>query len=171
MIDTLIDAVGERSLLVLLDNCEHVLDACAKLADVLLRACPNITLLATSREPLGVDGERVHRVPSLSTPAAGDDLEGINASEAVRLFADRAAQHGVPLAWDNRTASVVGRICRRLDGIPLAIELAAARLRVISVTELDARLDQRFAILTGGSRAGLPRHRTLRAVVDWSWDC
>ena len=170
MIDTLIDAVGERSLLVLLDNCEHVLDACAKLADALLRSCPNITLLATSREPLGIDGERVHRVPSLSTPADGDDLEGINASEAVRLFADRAAQHGVPLAWDNRTASVVGRICRRLDGIPLAIELAAARLRVISVTELDARLDQRFAILTGGSRAGLPRHRTLRAVVDWSWE-
>ena len=97
-------------------------------------------------------------------------MEGIRGSEAVRLFADRAAQHGVPLAWDEPTASVVGRICRRLDGLPLAIELAAARLRLMSVTELDARLDQRFSILTGGSRAALPRQQTLRAVVDWSWE-
>ena len=170
LIDTLIDAVARRSLLVLLDNCEHVIDACAKLAEALLRACPNITLLATSREPLRIDGERVHRVPSLGTPAADDDVEGIRGSESVRLFADRAAQHGVPLAWDEPTASVVGRICRRLDGLPLAIELAAARLRLMSVTELDARLDQRFSILTGGSRAALPRQQTLRAVVDWSWE-
>jgi predicted ATPase/class 3 adenylate cyclase len=170
LVDTLIDAVGRRSLLVLLDNCEHVIDACAKLADALLRGCPNITMLATSREPLRIDGERVHRVPSLGTPAADDDVEAIRASEAVQLFADRAAQHGVPLAWNERTASVVGRICRRLDGLPLAIELAAARLRVMSVTELDTRLDHRFSILTGGSRAALPRQQTLRAVVDWSWE-
>ncbi len=170
LIDTLVEAVGQRSLLVLLDNCEHVLDACAKLADALLRSCPNIVLLATSREPLAIDGERVHRVPSLDTPADGDDVDAIRHTEAVRLFADRAAQHGVPLAWDERTASVVGRVCRLLDGIPLAIELGAARLRVMSVTELDARLDQRFAILTGGSRAALPRQQTLRAMVDWSWE-
>src|SRR5215831_4045828 len=170
LIDTLTDAVGRRSLLVLLDNCEHVIDACSKLADALLRACPNITLLATSREPLRIDGEQVHRVPSLGTPAADDDAEKIRASESVRLFADRAAQHGAPLAWDEPTASVVGRICRRLDGLPLAIELAAARLRLMSVTELDARLDQRFSILTDGSRTALPRHQTLRAVVDWSWE-
>jgi predicted ATPase len=168
--DTLVDAVGGRRLLVLLDNCEHVLDACAKLADALLRGCPNLALLATSRESLGVDGERVYQVPSLRIPADGDDAEVIRASEAVRLLEDRAGQHGVTLAWDQQTASVVGRICRRLDGIPLAVELAAARLRAMPATELDARLDRRFAILTGGSRTAPPRQQTLRAVVDWSWE-
>jgi len=168
--DTLVDAVGERSLLLLLDNCEHVLDAAAKLADALLRNCPNITLLATSREPLRIDGERIHWVPSLATPADGDDMGAIAHSEAARLFTDRAAQQATPLVWEERTAAVVGRICRRLDGIPLAIELAAARLRVMPVTELDARLDQRFTLLTGGSRAARPRQRTLLAMVDWSWE-
>ncbi len=168
--ETLIDAVGQRSLLMLLDNCEHVIDACAKLADALLRNCPNMVLLATSREPLGIDGERVYRVPSLDTPADDDDSDTIRSSEAVRLFADRAAQQGVPLAWDDPTASVAGRICRRLDGMPLAIELAAARLRMMSVTDLDARLDQRFSLLTGGSRTALPRQQTLLAMVDWSWE-
>jgi predicted ATPase/class 3 adenylate cyclase len=168
--DVLVDAVGERSMLVLLDNCEHVIDACAKLADTLLRNCPSIRLLATSREPLGIDGEHVHRVPPLHTPAGGNDVDTIRGAEAVRLLADRAAQHGVTLTWDERAASVTGRICRRLDGIPLAIELAAARLPVMSVTELDARLDQRFAILTGGSRAALPRQQTLLAMLDWSWE-
>jgi predicted ATPase/DNA-binding SARP family transcriptional activator len=167
---TLIDAVGQGSPLVLLDNCEHVLDACAKLADALLRNCPNLALLATSREPLGIDGERVHRVPSLSIPAGDDGIGAIGTSEAVRLFTDRAVAQGVPLAWDEPTAVVVGRICRRLDGVPLALELAAARLRAMPVTELDARLDERFALLTGGSRAALPRQRTLRAMVDWSWE-
>jgi non-specific serine/threonine protein kinase len=162
--------VGGRSLLVLLDNCEHVLDACAELADALLRGCPDLALLATSREPLGIDGERVYRVPSLGTPAEGADPGAIRASEAVRLLADRAAAQGVVLAWDGPVAEVAGRICRRLDGIPLAIELAASRLRVMPAAELEARLDQRFALLTGGSRAGLPRQRTLRAMVDWSWE-
>jgi predicted ATPase/class 3 adenylate cyclase len=170
LIDTLVEAVGLRSLLLLLDNCEHVLDTCAKLADALLRGCPNVVLLTTSREPLGIDGERVHRVPSMDTPADDDDMDAIGETEAVRLFIDRAAQHGVRLAWDERTASVLGRICRRLDGIPLAIELGAARLTVMSLTELDARLDQRFALLTGGSRAALPRQQTLRALVEWSWE-
>jgi len=168
--DTLIDAVGRHSLLVLLDNCEHVIDACAKLADALLRSCPNVVLLATSREPLGIAGEYVHRVPSLDTPAEDDTTESIGNCEAVRLFTDRAAQHGVTLAWDKRTTPVAGRICRRLDGIPLAIELAAARLRAMPLTELDARLDQRFSLLTGGSRAALPRQQTLLAMVDWSWE-
>ena len=168
--DTLVNAVGRQSLLVLLDNCEHVIDACAKLADALLRSCPNIVLLATSREPLGIAGEYVHRVPSLDTPAEDDTAQAIGNSEAVRLFTDRAARQGVALAWDERTTWVAGRICRRLDGIPLAIELAAARLRVMPVTELDARLDQRFSLLTGGSRAALPRQQTLLAMVDWSWE-
>jgi predicted ATPase/DNA-binding CsgD family transcriptional regulator len=170
VLDTVVAAVGGRSLLVLLDNCEHVVDACAKLADALLRSCPNLALLATSREPLGIGGERVYRVPSMGVPVDGDDVEAIRSSEAVQLFTDRAGQHGVTLAWDPDSAAVTGRICRRLDGIPLAIELAAARLRVMSAVELEARLDERFSLLTGGSRAGLPRQRTLRAMVDWSWD-
>jgi predicted ATPase len=168
--ETLVDAVGDRSLLVLLDNCEHLIDACAKLADALLRGCPNIVLLTTSREPLGIDGEQVYRVPSMVTPAQGDGVDVIRSAEAVRLFADRARQQGARLSWDPEAAEVAGRICRRLDGIPLAIELAAARLRVMPVAELDARLDQRFSILTGGSRAALPRQQTLLAMVDWSWE-
>jgi predicted ATPase/DNA-binding CsgD family transcriptional regulator len=153
-----------------LDNCEHLIGACAKLADALLRGCPNLALLATSREPLGIGGEYVYRVPSLGVPADGDDAETIRASEAVRLLEDRAAAQGVPLARDRETAAVAGRICRRLDGIPLAIELAAGRLRVMSAAELEARLDERFMLLTGGSRAGLARQQTLRAMVDWSWE-
>jgi len=170
VLDTLVEAVGGRRLLVLLDNCEHVIGACAKLADALLRGCPNLALLATSREPLGIDGEWVYRVPSLGVPADGDDAGAIRASEAVRLLEDRAAAQGVPLAEDEEAAGVAGRICRRLDGIPLAIELAAARLRGMPAAELEARLDQRFALLTGGSRAALPRQQTLRAMVEWSWE-
>jgi len=169
-LDTLVDALSGQSLLVVLDNCEHVIGACAKLADVLLRGCPDLALLATSRELLGVDGERVYRVPSMRTPADRDDAEAIRASEAVRLLDDRAAAQGVSLAWDQSAAELAGAICRRLDGIPLAIELAAARLRVMPAAELEARLDERFAILTGGSRAALPRQQTLRAMADWSWE-
>jgi len=169
-LDTVVEAVGRRSLLVLLDNCEHLIGACAKLADALLRGCPNLALLATSREPLGIDGEHVYRVPSLGIPADGADTEAIRASEAVRLLTDRAAAQGVVLAGDEETARVAGRICRRLDGIPLAIELAAARLRGIPAKELEARLGERFALLTGGSRAALARQQTLRAMVDWSWE-
>jgi predicted ATPase/DNA-binding CsgD family transcriptional regulator len=170
LLDVLVEAVGGRRLLVLLDNCEHVIGTCAKLADALLRNCPELALLATSREPLGIDGEYVYRVPSLGLPADADDAGAIWASEAVRLLAVRAEAQGAPLAGDEQTAAVAGRICRRLDGIPLAIELAAARLRVLPAGELEARLDERFAILTGGSRAGVPRQRTLRAMVDWSWE-
>ena len=163
-------AVGDRRLLLVLDNCEHVIGACAKLADTLLRGCPGIVLLATSREPLGIDGERVYRVPSLGVPAENADGAEIRGSEAARLLADRAAAQGVRLGEDEQSARVAARICRRLDGIPLAIELAAARLRVLSADDLETRLDERFELLTGGSRAGLPRQRTLRATVDWSWD-
>jgi predicted ATPase/DNA-binding CsgD family transcriptional regulator len=170
VLDSLVGAVGGRSLIVLLDNCEHIIGACAKLADAMLRGCPNLALLATSREPLGIDGERVYRVPSLGVPTDGADAATIKASEAVRLLADRAAAQGVALAGDEPAAEVAGRICRRLDGIPLAIELAAARLRVMSAEELEARLNERFSLLTGGSRAALPRQQTLRAMVDWSWE-
>jgi predicted ATPase/DNA-binding SARP family transcriptional activator len=170
VLGTLVEAVGGRSLLVVLDNWEHVIGTCAELADVLLRGCPNLALLATSREPLGIDGERVYRVPSMGTPVDGDDPAAIRATEAVRLLEDRAAAQGVPLAWDQPAAQVAGRICRCLDGMPLALELAAARLRVMPAAELDALLDERFSLLTGGSRAALPRQQTLRAMVDWSWE-
>src|SRR5262252_5166549 len=170
VLGTVVEAVGGRSLLVVLDNCEHLIGACAKVADALLGGCPNLALLATSREPLGIGGERVYRVPSLGVPADGADAATIRASEAVRLLADRAAAQGVPLAGDEPAAEVAGRICRQLDGIPLALELAAARLRVLPAAELDARLDERFALLTGKSRAALPRQRTLQAMVDWSWE-
>ena len=167
---TLIEAVGQRRLLVVLDNCEHVIDACAKLADALLRGCRNLALLATSREPLGIDGEQVYRVPSMRIPADGDGPDALWASEAMRLLTDRAAAQGVSLAGDGPAAAAAGRICRRLDGIPLALELAAARLRVMPAAELEARLDERFTLLTGGSRAGLRRQQTLRAMVEWSWE-
>jgi len=169
-VEALVDGLRNENVLVVLDNCEHLIDASAKLADQICRSCPRVQILATSREPLGIDGEHVYRVLSLATPEDGDPLDTIRNSEAVRLFTDRATRHGVSLAWDESTASVIGRICRRLDGIPLAIELGAARLRVMSVTELDARLDQRFSLLTGGSRTALRRQQTLLAMVEWSWD-
>jgi predicted ATPase/DNA-binding CsgD family transcriptional regulator len=169
-LDALVEAVDTRRLVVLLDNCEHVIGACAKLADAMLRECRNVTLLATSREPLGVDGEHLYRVPALGVPAEDADMAAVRASEAVRLLEDRAVAQGAALAWDKESAATTARICRRLDGIPLAIELAAARLRTMPAGELEARLDERFTLLTGGSRAALPRRRTLRAMVDWSWD-
>jgi non-specific serine/threonine protein kinase len=170
VLEALVAAMRGRRLLLVLDNCEHLIGACAKLADALLRGCPGLALLATSREPLGIDGERVYRVPSLGVSAEGADAAEIWGSEAVRLLADRAAAQGARLAGDEQSTAVAARVCRRLDGIPLAIELAAARLRTMTAAELEARLDERFALLTGGPRAGLPRQRTLRAMVDWSWD-
>jgi predicted ATPase len=168
--DTLVDGIGQQRLFIVLDNCEHVIDACARLTDGLVRRCPNVVVLATSREPLGVDGEHVHRVPSLTLPGPDDAIDASLDTEATRLFIERAAQHGVSLEWSRTTAQSVGRICRLLDGIPLALELAASRLRMMSVVDLEARLDERFSLLTGGSRAALPRHRTLLATVEWSWD-
>jgi predicted ATPase/class 3 adenylate cyclase len=171
MLDTLAEAVGDRSLLVVLDNAEHVLGAAAKLADAMMRCCPRACLLVTSREPLGISGEHVFRIPPLPVPptglAAPDRLAGF---ESVQLFTERAAMHrqGFVLSEDN--AAAVAAVCVRLDGIPLALELAAARLGSLSVPEISARLDQRFRLLTGGSRTALPRHQTLRALIDWSYD-
>lgn len=117
-----------------------------------------------------MDGEQVYRVSPMRIPAEDDDVAAIRASESVRLFEDRADAHGVALTWDRPSAEAAARICRRLDGIPLAVELAAARLRMMPAGELEARLDQRFALLTSGSRAAPPRQQTLRATVDWSWE-
>jgi predicted ATPase len=161
---------------VVLDNCEHLLEACARLADALLRACPHVTVLATSREGLGIAGEATWRVPSLAVPeaAAGPAASGAagdpSRSAAVRLFADRAAAARPGFRVTSQNATAVAAICRRLDGIPLALELAAPKVRALPPEQLLGRLEDRFRLLTGGSRTALARHQTLRAAVDWSHD-
>jgi predicted ATPase/class 3 adenylate cyclase/DNA-binding CsgD family transcriptional regulator len=171
MLDTLADAVGDRYLLVVLDNAEHVLGAVAKLADALMRSCPRAFLLVTSREPLGISGEHVFRVLPLAVPPADLAAPGrLAAFESVQLFTEHASMHRQGFVLDQGNAAAVAAICVRLDGIPLALELAAARLGSLSVPEISARLDHRFRLLTGGSRTSLPRHQTLRALIDWSYD-
>jgi non-specific serine/threonine protein kinase len=157
-----------RQLLLVLDNAEHLLTACAELVDLLLRRCAKLTVLVTSRERLGVTGELTYRVPSLSVPDPRRDAEAL-ACEAAQLFIDRARLQRPQFTVTSENVSALASICRRLDGIPLAIELAAPRLRSMSVEELSQRLDQRFGLLTGGSRTALPRHRTLRSMIDWSY--
>ena len=155
--DTLLRFVRDRQMLVVLDNCEHLLDASAELVVALLGAAPGLTVLATSREPIGVAGEVSWRVPSLSVT-----------DEAIELFADRARRARPDFAVDNDNAAAVGEVCRRLDGMPLAIELAAARVRALSVAEILDGLRDRFRLLTGGARTAVRRQQTLRASVDWS---
>lgn len=161
-----------RRLLLILDNCEHLIAACAELADALLHACPRIVILATSREGLNVPGETLMPIPSLRVPGAGASLTTaeLGEYEAVRLFVDRCAarQPGFMLSTDN--AEDITRICSRLDGVPLALELAAARVRVLSLGQVAQRLDDRFRLLTGGGRTVVARQQTLRALIDWSYD-
>ncbi|HEY3560689.1 MAG TPA: BTAD domain-containing putative transcriptional regulator [Kribbella sp.] len=165
--DRVIAAVRERTMLLILDNCEHVIESAAQFAHRVLGECPRLRILATSREPLGITGEALWPVAPLVLPTDSADPAEIGASPAVRLLRDRASAVRADLASDPET---MARICRALDGMPLAIELAAARLRTMSLEQLANRLDDRFRLLTGGSRTALPRHRTLRAVVDWSWE-
>ncbi|MFC8067766.1 BTAD domain-containing putative transcriptional regulator [Streptomyces sp. NPDC057293] len=159
-VERLVEHCGRRRMLIVLDNCEHVVEAAARLTEELLARCPHLTVLATSREPLGVPGESLRPVEPLPEPAA------------LRLLADRgaAARPGFRPDADDDTAAACAEICRRLDGLPLAIELAAARLRMLTPRQIADRLDDRFRLLTSGSRTVLPRQQTLRAVVDWSWD-
>jgi predicted ATPase/DNA-binding SARP family transcriptional activator/tetratricopeptide (TPR) repeat protein len=168
--DRVIAAVRERAMLLILDNCEHVIEAAATFAHRVLGECQRLRILATSREPLGITGEALWPVAPLVLPAEGADPGEIKSAPAVRLLQDRAGAVRQDLATDTHTLSTMARICRALDGMPLAIELAAARLRTMSLDQLANRLDDRFRLLTGGSRTALPRHRTLRAVVDWSWE-
>ncbi len=159
--------LASRRLLLVVDNCEHLLDAVAALLDRVLHSARDVRLLATSRESLGVPGETVYRVPSLSLP---DDLEHAADSEAVRLFLDRAHSVRHDFAPSPEDLGAVVRVCRRLDGMPLGLELAAARLRTLSPVDLAERLEDSFRILTGGARTALPRQRTLEATIDWSHD-
>jgi predicted ATPase/transcriptional regulator with XRE-family HTH domain len=168
----LLAALPGQRLLLVLDNCEHLLEACARLVDALLRSCPALRVLATSREALGVAGEVAWRVPSLAIPdpAVGTPPAALGQYEAVRLFVERAGAARPAFALTERNAPAVARICARLDGLPLALELAAARVTALSAEQLAARLDDRFHLLTGGGRAALPRQRTLRATIAWSHD-
>lgn len=169
-LETLVEALVPQHMLIVLDNCEHLIGHCAKVADAILRRCPQVHLITTSREPLGIGGETIYRVPSLSLPETGDgDASAAVDSDAVKLFMERAHGQGVDLVLDEESGPLVVSICRRLDGMPLAIELAAARLRSLSLASLHERLDQRFRLLTGGSRSALPRQQTLRATVEWSF--
>ena len=168
--DGLIAAIREREALLILDNCEHVIEAAAKFADRVLGECRRLRILATSREPLGITGEALWPVGPLALPEGDASPGEIESSPAVRLLRDRAGAVRRDLAVDAHALSAMVRICRALDGMPLAIELAAARLRTMSLDQLANGLDDRFRLLTGGSRTALPRHKTLRAVVDWSWE-
>src|SRR5262249_24989663 len=154
------DSLAERRCVLVLDNCEHLIDPIAALVDTLLARCPQLRVLATSREPLGLVGESLSIVPPLGMPAGDVPAAEAMAYPAVKLFAARAAAALPGFSVDDRTVGPVLEVCRRLDGMPLAIELAAARLRTLPVEHLASRLDDRFRLLTGGSRVALPRHRT-----------
>ncbi|MDR3032730.1 MAG: winged helix-turn-helix domain-containing protein, partial [Kitasatospora sp.] len=170
--DRVVGGLRERAGLIVLDNCEHLIDAVARLADAVLSGCPGIKVLAASREALGITGETVCPVPPLPVPppSGAGELTAVTAAASVRLLADRARAVRPGFAVTDANVREVASICRVLEGMPLAIELAAARLRTMSPAQLTERLGDRFAVLTGGSRTALPRHQTLRAVVDWSWD-
>ncbi|HEV2012666.1 MAG TPA: adenylate/guanylate cyclase domain-containing protein [Candidatus Dormibacteraeota bacterium] len=172
VVETISAGLRSRQLLLLLDNCEHLIAACADLAAALLRSCPQLTILATSREGLNVPGETLVPVPSLRLPD-GDTLpplDELREYEAISLFVDRCTSYQPAFALTAENAADIVRICRRLDGVPLALELAAARVRVLSVAQVATRLDDRFRLLTGGSRTVLARQQTLRALIDWSYD-
>ena len=168
--DRLVAAIREREALLILDNCEHVIESAAAFAHRVLGECPRLRILATSREPLGITGEALRLVEPLALPDAYPSRAEMESSPAVQLLRDRAGAVRRDFAVDARTLPTMVRVCRALDGMPLAIELAAARLRTMSIDQLACRLDDRFRLLTSGSRTALPRHQTLRAVIDWSWE-
>jgi len=170
LLSTIVDHLRGHRTLIVLDNCEHVVAACAEIADSLLRGSPTVRLLATSREGLGVSGEALFPVPSLSLPAADlRSADELSQFDAVRLFAERAMAASPTFRVTADNGGAIAQICRRLDGVPLAIELAAARVRALTPDQIAARLDDRFRLLTGSSRITVPRHQTLRATIDWSF--
>ena len=169
--DIVTDYLRAKNLLLIFDNCEHLIEACAQLAEHFLRTSPNIKIIVSSREALGINGETVYRVPSLSLPEQAEaSREALAGYESIQLFVDRAQAANPKFDLTEKNAASVAQICRRLDGIPLALELAAARVTVFSAEQIALRLDDRFKLLTGGSRTALPRQQTLRALIDWSYD-
>ena len=169
--DIVNDYLRAKNLLLIFDNCEHLVEASAQLADEFLHNAPNLKIIASSREALGIGGEVVYRVPSLALPnQASASREALAGFESIQLFVDRARAANPKFDLTEKNASSVAQICRRLDGIPLALELAAARVTVFPAEQIAARLDDRFKLLTGGSRTALPRQQTLRALIDWSYD-
>ena len=171
LITSLINAIGARRVLLILDNCEHLIERCAELADTLLRGCPSLTILATSREPMGIDGEIAWRVPSLAIPPAHGTAatQSVGESAAVRLFVERARAVRSGFSVTEHNAESISTLCRRLDGIPLALELAAAWVAVLSVDQIVTRLDHALTLLVTGNRRAPARHQTLRATLDWSY--
>jgi predicted ATPase/class 3 adenylate cyclase len=171
LIKLVTDYLQGKQLLLVLDNCEHLVEACAQLINQLLRACPQLKVIASSREALGIAGEAIYRVPSLSLPnSANLTPEALKHFESVQLFIERAAILQPRFSLNARNAPAIAQICQRLDGIPLALELAAARISIFSPEQIAVRLDDQFRLLTGGSRTALPRQQTLRALIDWSYD-
>jgi predicted ATPase/class 3 adenylate cyclase len=170
ILQAIIDYLRDKNLLLVLDNCEHLITACAKLAEELLKTCPQLKILASSREALGIAGEVAYHVPSLTLPANKPSPAELLKCEAARLFIDRATTVNPRFAVTPQNAASIAQICQRLDGIPLALELAAARVKVFAVEQIADRLNDRFKLLTGGSRTALPRQQTLRAAIDWSHD-
>jgi predicted ATPase/class 3 adenylate cyclase len=169
--ELLIDYLREKDMLLVMDNCEHLIDACAQLSDQWLRSCTHLKMIISSREALGIAGETVYRVPPLSLPGAGYGTRtAVLQCESAQLFIERASAAKPKFAVTDQNAESVAQICRRLDGIPLALELAAARITAFSPEQIAAHLDDRFRLLTGGSRTALPRQQTLRALIDWSYD-
>jgi predicted ATPase/serine/threonine protein kinase len=171
LLETLVDRLRSKRLLLVVDNCEHLLDACATLAGALLGTCLNLRILATSREAIGITGESIFQVPSLATPEPGAtmSLGSLCQFEAVRLFKDRAVAVQSRFALTDATARAVAQICWRVEGIPLAIELAAARMSALSTAQIAERLRDSFELLSHGKRTAMPRHQTLRATIDWSY--
>ncbi|HEV3153656.1 MAG TPA: adenylate/guanylate cyclase domain-containing protein [Candidatus Baltobacteraceae bacterium] len=172
ILDTVVTHLKRKRMLLILDNCEHLIDEARAVVTAILRECGGVRILTTSREPLSIAGEATYRMPSLAIPPHPELLfsEGAAAFGAAQLFVDRALAGNDRFALTQENAPFVGEICRRLDGIPLAIELAAARVKVLSPQQLLQKLDERFRILTGGDRSALPRHQTMRALIDWSYD-
>jgi predicted ATPase len=170
--DTLSGWLNDKELLLILDNCEHLIDMCAQFAHDVLSTSPNVRILASSREALDIAGELVYRVPALETPDLQTTLpvEQLTRYAAARLFVERAAFALSTFSVSEAEAPLIAQICRQLDGIPLAIELAAARLRNLTLEEIAAGLDDRFSLLTRGNRAAPPRHQTLRSLIDWSYE-
>jgi non-specific serine/threonine protein kinase len=170
LLTTLADFIGDKQLLLVLDNCEHLLEASARAAERLLRSCPGLRIIATSREPLGIGGETVWRVPSLSVPESRDTttLEALPQADAVRLFIERACALAPGFTITEHNAHAIAQVCQRLEGIPLALELAAARVPVLSVELIAERVDDALRLLVTGSRVAPPRQQTLRATLDWS---